>query len=356
MTSCVPDRRALRPTPAPIRKVRVLSAVTSDSLGVYLGTAGSPLYFPRPAPWWLPVAAAGVNTLLEVPVRREAERRVRPLLDVAARLNFRQLCFAALDSIVDAASWPERRTCELTDDAAPTRPTRQKMLADVGAEALLIVESAYYLTPAEQFLLIRTKADLLVGDDWSPAYHEDFLYVSNPILAEVDSEVAEWVRQDGKTLRAEIAQGLKDTSSMISDDFFGRRGAPAVLDGKERFESLDPGSGARTYISGTLVSKRNGRVIVQSNDGQLYSLPIEFRTESRIFKQGEYSFYVWFREEERVSIHAHHPTGDAKIWMLPSIELAWNHGLTRYKVDEILKIARNREADIRAAWVHYHSK
>jgi hypothetical protein len=52
-----------------------------------------------------------------------------------------------------------------------------------------------------------------------------------------------------------------------------------------------------------------------------------------------------------MSVHAHHPTGDIEVWIEPTIEVAHNEGLNDFKVHEVLKVVRKREAEIRAAWV-----
>lgn len=63
-----------------------------------------------------------------------------------------------------------------------------------------------------------------------------------------------------------------------------------------------------------------------------------------------YRFYFFSREELRPHVHVHHVTGEAKIWLEPMIELAQNHGLTSSRLATSLRLVKEHEYEIRAAW------
>ena len=44
-----------------------------------------------------------------------------------------------------------------------------------------------------------------------------------------------------------------------------------------------------------------------------------------IFRVGRLRFYFFSREETRMHVHVQHPTGEAKFWLEPEIELARNY-------------------------------
>ncbi|MBC1260761.1 DUF4160 domain-containing protein [Synechococcus sp. BSF8S] len=48
-----------------------------------------------------------------------------------------------------------------------------------------------------------------------------------------------------------------------------------------------------------------------------------------VFRDGEFRFFFFSREESRIHVHVSHPDGEAKFWLSPSIELARNIGLRR---------------------------
>jgi len=55
-------------------------------------------------------------------------------------------------------------------------------------------------------------------------------------------------------------------------------------------------------------------------------------------------------------VHVEGPSGEAKIWLEPSIETAENHGLGPGDLRNALRAIREHEHDIRAAWkAHFGS-
>ena len=69
-----------------------------------------------------------------------------------------------------------------------------------------------------------------------------------------------------------------------------------------------------------------------------------------VFRSRGYRFYFFSREERRIHIHAQHATGEAKFWIEPAIELAQNYGLSARGVATALRLIREHEDEIRAAW------
>lgn len=63
-----------------------------------------------------------------------------------------------------------------------------------------------------------------------------------------------------------------------------------------------------------------------------------------------YRFYFFSREEPRAHVHVQHASGEAKFWLEPRLELAQNYGLTTNRVNMALRIIREHENEIRAAW------
>jgi hypothetical protein len=69
-----------------------------------------------------------------------------------------------------------------------------------------------------------------------------------------------------------------------------------------------------------------------------------------VFRSRGYRFYFFSREERRMHIHVQHATGEAKFWIEPEIELAQNYGLSARGVATALRLIREHEDQIRAAW------
>jgi hypothetical protein len=75
-----------------------------------------------------------------------------------------------------------------------------------------------------------------------------------------------------------------------------------------------------------------------------------------VFRYGGFRFYFFSREEVRMHIHVQHASGEAKFWIEPEIELALNSGLGPRNVSTALRLIREREDEIRAAWKEHFSR
>ena len=65
-------------------------------------------------------------------------------------------------------------------------------------------------------------------------------------------------------------------------------------------------------------------------------LPVYHREMSpTIFRAGPFRFYFFSREETRMHVHVHSPSGEAKFWLEPRIELAKNYGLNGRQITTV---------------------
>jgi len=72
-----------------------------------------------------------------------------------------------------------------------------------------------------------------------------------------------------------------------------------------------------------------------------------------VFRDGEFRFFFFSREESRVHIHVSHPDGEAKFWLEPTIELARNIGLNSSKMKEAERLVESRKKEITDAWYNH---
>lgn len=54
-------------------------------------------------------------------------------------------------------------------------------------------------------------------------------------------------------------------------------------------------------------------------------------------------------------VHVHAPSGEAKFWLEPKVELAQNHGLSIRQVNAALRVPLEHENEIRKAWKTHFS-
>ncbi|MFM7313366.1 MAG: DUF4160 domain-containing protein [Cyanobium sp.] len=53
-----------------------------------------------------------------------------------------------------------------------------------------------------------------------------------------------------------------------------------------------------------------------------------------VFRDGDFRFLFFSREESRPHIHVSHPDGEPKFWLRPSLELARNIGLSSTRIKD----------------------
>ena len=69
-----------------------------------------------------------------------------------------------------------------------------------------------------------------------------------------------------------------------------------------------------------------------------------------VLRKDGYRLYFFSREEARVHIHAYCGDGEAKFWLEPKIELAYNHNLSRKQLRAIEAIIDEHYQEIVDAW------
>ena len=72
-----------------------------------------------------------------------------------------------------------------------------------------------------------------------------------------------------------------------------------------------------------------------------------------IFRVGNYRFYFFSREEERIHIHIVSPDGEAKFWVEPIVALETYTGFSKSQLARLQKIVEERKSEIVKAW-HKH--
>ncbi|MGV7209398.1 DUF4160 domain-containing protein [Oxalobacteraceae bacterium A2-2] len=69
-----------------------------------------------------------------------------------------------------------------------------------------------------------------------------------------------------------------------------------------------------------------------------------------IFRDGQYRYYFFSREETRMHVHVSNPDGTAKIWIEPSVEAASSSGLSPGQLRRALQFVSEHRKEIADAW------
>ena len=69
-----------------------------------------------------------------------------------------------------------------------------------------------------------------------------------------------------------------------------------------------------------------------------------------VLRKDGYRFFFFSREEPRPHVHVSASDGEAKWWLEPAIELAYNHRLSAKQLRETEVIVREHVEEIADAW------
>ena len=69
-----------------------------------------------------------------------------------------------------------------------------------------------------------------------------------------------------------------------------------------------------------------------------------------IFRIGNYRFYFFSREEQRIHVHVVSPEGEAKFWIEPIVALDAYSGLSKRQLGHLQKLIEERKNEIVKAW------
>jgi hypothetical protein len=72
-----------------------------------------------------------------------------------------------------------------------------------------------------------------------------------------------------------------------------------------------------------------------------------------VFRDGEFRFFFFSREEQRIHVHVSHPDGEAKFWLTPVVQLASQTGLASHVLNEAKQLVEDHLEEIADAW-HRH--
>jgi hypothetical protein len=69
-----------------------------------------------------------------------------------------------------------------------------------------------------------------------------------------------------------------------------------------------------------------------------------------VFREKNYRFFFFSREEKRVHIHVVSPNGEAKFWLTPNIKLAQSIGFSVHELKSLEEIITQNREMINESW------
>lgn len=73
-----------------------------------------------------------------------------------------------------------------------------------------------------------------------------------------------------------------------------------------------------------------------------------------VFKWKGYRFFFFSREERRAHVHVSSPEGELKVWLIPEVKIALNHGLSKDQLSELIQVVKEKRDELFDAWrIHF---
>lgn len=289
-----------------------------------------------------------------------ALRASDPVTAPSGAFDFRSVFSSGIDSLVAASRWPATRTLRILDQA-PSMVDRQQLAAESLSDATLQLETRWFLSFDLRQVVMTTAATLYgplrEASKDSVRYRADFVYASEPMTGrDPEALLNAWAADGASRLRQVTREGVQETLMLLADDVFTRECGPVPVEKpREEFEARDPrGGGGAAVWHGTTLTQSDHRIRLRHEDGHLFSVPAEYRKPVPVFRQEDFRFEISYRPDDRPCIQVQHPSGDARVWLDPAVELAENDGLTDARVALVLRTVKKHEAELRTAWERVH--
>lgn len=74
-----------------------------------------------------------------------------------------------------------------------------------------------------------------------------------------------------------------------------------------------------------------------------------------LLRKNGFRYFFFSREEPRMHVHVANSDGEAKIWLEPTVSLAWHSGLRSQEIKELLQTVEENADDFRNQWRHHFS-
>ena len=141
---------------------------------------------------------------------------------------------------------------------------------NVPVDAVLDLETTYYLSHDLRILIVRLSA-LLQSRDSSRVYHRAvYAYDTPPVADEgYESAARAWAADEGAAFRAALAEGADQVLAMLYGDMLGRDRYAAAGGAELKVSDLERIRSDR--VIGTIVEQNGGRYIVRLPNGNLIS-------------------------------------------------------------------------------------
>ncbi len=199
-----------------------------------------------------------------------AEKRVAPLLEATADVDFRTQYWDELEKALFDSPWLKIKHL----DKRSLGYTQEK-IAEM-KPPFLILNTFYELSPNSQVLNVQTKANLYLKDLNKPDYFGFHTYYSAKVGKndEKDENAIElWTANNASAYREALTEGIDQNMYMLRLDLLDNPSNPKNEKGNEiKLRIRSPISGSMQTLKGKELSRKDNRVIMREEGGNLFSI------------------------------------------------------------------------------------
>jgi hypothetical protein len=143
---------------------------------------------------------------------------IKPLQEQTADFNFRNKLESALSESAVALHLP---TAKVGGVLVTLTADERKQLFEINAEnAILQIQTVYWLTMDYKRLMVGTTAYLWVRGNDTPVFYNNYAYYTPPVSDSSDTAeiVKKWSENKGEKLRLKLIEGISETIKIIKRD------------------------------------------------------------------------------------------------------------------------------------------
>jgi hypothetical protein len=235
---------------------------------------------------------AAINAGVESSRRKDADRRVQPLLKAVENLDHRAKVWEKLVPALQSAEWPKVVDVKTAPDLMPVTAE------DVRDSAFVSLSTSYSLSPNASVLEMHTSYHFYMRGSTSPAAIGGLSYWSKQIgktpdgkkWTEDEDAIALWVANDGAAYRAAVDEGIAETVKMlrIALPFVGGKDLAGTGESVEIKYNVTHGRGdfgiseGQSKFQGRVLERNAERLVFQAYGGPIYSVPAAEIQERRL--------------------------------------------------------------------------
>ncbi|NEX13109.1 MAG: hypothetical protein C1941_00115 [Prosthecochloris sp.] len=252
----------------------VVSKIPNDEISIRTNVSNNSYISASPAGLIVGIFSKLIEKGVNKANASNAEKRVTPLLESTADIEFSRLFWEQLEPALEQSDWLKVRQLDKRILGLTAEET------DNIASPYMVLNTSFQLSECAQVLIVKTNASLYIhnneNNEENPEYSNSYTYFSSIVGKndEKDQEAIElWKANNAEVYKAALNEGIQQNIAMIQRDLLNKstfldRGTGNTMQVKFK----DPLYDTKRKIKGRTITRSDNRLIVQEESGSLISL------------------------------------------------------------------------------------